>query len=280
MGYSRRAESRRYSGPHGSRPKTSVSVEKQVNTLVHKDVKLPATWDVPEEFRNRLGKHIGRQRSMCEDGHILLVLHAPPLPDEDRRHGRFFWRKADGTWVSDQLGDGPGAVMKHLKEYDQRLDELENMEDDAKQAEDHFIILESLSPLHRTIRNMHAVMQDLRKRFPEVRELINMRDQAYDLERTAELLAAATKNSLEYKIARSAEEQAAASDRMAVSAHRLNMLVAFFFPLATITTVFGMEIRSGLEKLPQPQTFFAVIAIGLLMGAFLMLYVRVTNRES
>ena len=123
-------------------------------------------------------------------------------------------------------------------------------------------------------------MQDLRKRFPEVRELINMRDQAYDLERTAELLAAATKNSLEYKIARSAEEQAAASDRMAVSAHRLNMLVAFFFPLATITTVFGMEIRSGLEKLPQPQTFFAVIAIGLLMGAFLMFYVRVTNRDS
>ena len=166
----------------------------------------------------------------------------------NERRGRFFWRKSDGTWVSAQFGEGPAAVMKHLKEYDQRLEVLERMEDEARQAEDHFLILESLSPLHRAIRNMHSVLQDLRKRHPEALEVINMRDQAYDLERMAELLATGTKNSLDYKIAQSAEEQAAASDRMAVSSHRLNMLVAFFFPLATITTVFGMEIRSGLGK--------------------------------
>ena len=241
------------------------------------DVGLPATWNVPEEFRNRLGKHVGRQRLMCVDDQILLVLHAPPLPDEDERRGRFFWRNSDGIWASDQLGQGPDAVMKHLQEYDQRLDALEKMEDEAKQAEDHFVILEALSPLHRAIRNMHAVMQDLRKRHPEAREVINMRDEAYDLERMAELLAAGTKNSLDYKIARSAEEQAAASDQMAVASHRLNMLVAFFFPLATITTVFGMEIRSGLEKMPQPYTFVAVIVIGLLMGFFLMFFVRFRN---
>lgn len=251
--------------------------EHQVSKQKHKDVKLPATWAIPEEFRNRLGKHVGRQRLMCVDDQILLVLHAPPLPDEDERRGRFFWRKSDGTWASDQLGEGPGAVMKHLKEYDQQLDVLERMEDEAKQAEDHFVILESLSPLHRAIRNMHSVLQDLRKRHPEALEVINMRDQAYDLERMAELLATGTKNSLDYKIAQSAEEQAAASDRMAVSSHRLNMLVAFFFPLATITTVFGMEIRSGLEKMPQPQTFIAVIGIGLLMGFFLMFFVRFRN---
>lgn len=243
------------------------------------DVKLPAAWAVPDEFRNRLGKHVGRQRMMCVDDQVLLVLHAPPLPDEDERRGRFFWRKSDGTWVSDQLGQGPGAVVKHLNEYDQRLGVLEKMEDEAKHAEDHYVILESLSPLHRAIHNMHSVMQDLRKRHPEAREVINMRDQAYDLERMAELLATGTKNSLDYKIARSAEEQAAASDRMAVAAHRLNMLVAFFFPLATITTVFGMEIRSGLEKMPQPHTFVAVIGIGLLMGFFLMLFVRFRNSK-
>lgn len=216
---------------------------------------------------------------MCEDDHVLLVLHAPPMPDEDERHGRFFWRKADGTWVSDQFGQGPGSIMKHIDQYDQRIGELEKLEDEAKAAEDHFLILESLSPLHRAIRNMHSVIQELRKRHPEAREVINMRDQAYELERMAELLTTGTKNSLDYKIARSAEEQAVASDRMAVSSHRLNMLVAFFFPLATITSVFGMEIRSGLEKMPQPATFFAVIVIGLLLGVFLMFFVRFRNNK-
>lgn len=169
--------------------------------------------------------------------------------------------------------------MKHIDQYDQRIGELEKLEDEAKAAEDHFLILESLSPLHRAIRNMHSVIQELRKRHPEAREVINMRDQAYELERMAELLTTGTKNSLDYKIARSAEEQAVASDRMAVSSHRLNMLVAFFFPLATITSVFGMEIRSGLEKMPQPATFFAVIVIGLLLGVFLMFFVRFRNNK-
>ena len=243
------------------------------------DIKIPLAWDVPEEFRNRLGSHVGRQRLMCQDDELLMVLHAPPLPDEDERRGRFFWRKSDGTWVSDQLGQGPGSVMKHLNEYDQRLSELEKREDEAEDAEDHFAIMESLAPLHRAIRNMHAVMQELRRRLPELREVINMRDQAYELERMAELLAAGTKNSLDYKIARGAEEQAIASDRMAVSAHRLNMLVAFFFPLATLTAVFGMEIRSGLEQMQQPHAFLGVIAVGLLMGVVLMLFVRSRNQR-
>ena len=69
-------------------------------------MRLPEAWAVPEEFRDRLGTHVGRQRMMCEDDQVLLVLHAPPKPDEDERYGRFFWRKADGTWVSDQLGEG------------------------------------------------------------------------------------------------------------------------------------------------------------------------------
>ena len=250
-----------------------------MSTQNQEDVRLPAGWAVPEEFRNRLGTHVGRQRMMCADDQVLLVLHAPPMPDEDGRYGRFFWRKADGTWDSDQFGKGPDSIMKHIAQYDQRLGDLEKLEDEAKSAEDQFLILESLAPLHRAIRNMHLVLQELRKRRPEAREVINMRDQAYDLERTAELLATGTKNSLDYKIARSSEEQAAASDRMAVSSHRLNMLVAFFFPLATITTVFGMEIRSGLEEMPQPTTFLAVIGIGLLMGVFLMFFIWFRNEK-
>ena len=50
---------------------------------------IPASWDVPEEFRQRLGDEPGRQRVMQADGHLLLILHAPPLADSPVRDGRF-----------------------------------------------------------------------------------------------------------------------------------------------------------------------------------------------
>jgi Mg2+ and Co2+ transporter CorA len=206
---------------------------------------------------------------MFADGELLLVLHAPPSPDQDDRQGRFFWRKSDGTWFSDQLGSGPGAVNRHLEEYDQLIDRLEIQEQHAKYARDYFEVMEALAPLHRAAGNLYLTLQEARKQCPEARELIDMRDRAYEIQRSAELLSSGCKNSLDYRMAKQAEEQARASQHMAVAAHRLNLLAAFFFPLATIAGMFGMEIRSGIERLPEPQTFIAVVAIGLLCGAIL-----------
>ena len=234
-----------------------------------KNPMLPTTWDVPQKFRDRLGSSVGRQRTMHADGHLLMVMHAPPAPDQDERQGRFFWRKPDGTWVSDQLGVGPASVMKHLAEYDQLIDGLELHEQQAKSARDYFEVMEKLAPVHRAAGNLLAVLQDARKQFPDAREVIDMRDRAYDIQRRAELLSSACKNSLDFQIARQAEEQARSSGHMAVAAHRLNLLAAFFFPLATIAGLFGMEIRSGIEKLPEPYTFITVVVIGLLIGAVL-----------
>ncbi len=230
---------------------------------------IPPTWDVPATFRSRLGNSVGRQRSMLADGHLLLVLHAPPQPDQDDRQGRFFWRKPDGNWVSDQLGGGPSAVNRHLEEYDQLIDRLEIQEQHAKNARDYFEVMEALTPLHRAAGNLYLALQEARKQCPEAREVIDMRDRAYEIQRSAELLSSGCKNALDYQMAKQAEEQARASQHMAVAAHRLNLLAAFFFPLATIAGLFGMEIRSGIERLPEPQTFIAVVAIGLLFGAIL-----------
>ena len=240
---------------------------------------LPATWDVPQVFRDRLGSRVGRQRVMVADEQMLLLLHAPPGPDQDERKARFFWRKSDGTWASDHLGNGLGALSKHLDQYEKQIDELENAEEQAQSSIDHFGVLENLAPLHRAIRNLHVVLQEARKQRPDAHELIDLRDRAYGLERIAELLATGTKNSLDFEIAKRSEEQANASERMALSAHRLNLLAAFFFPLATLTAIFGMEIRSGLERLPEPHTFAAVIGSGLFMGVFLMWYVRINRNE-
>jgi Mg2+ and Co2+ transporter CorA len=69
---------------------------------------------------------------------------------------------------------------------------------------------------------------------------------------------------------RRAEEQAASSMAMAKAAHRLNQFVAFFFPLATLTSVFGMQLSSGLEFLPHPLPFAIICGVGILSG-FIML---------
>ncbi len=70
---------------------------------------LPSDWNVPAVFRQRLGESAGRQRVMAADGHLLLVLHAPPGADEAGRRGRFFCaiRKATG-----KLRRGPSKLVR------------------------------------------------------------------------------------------------------------------------------------------------------------------------
>jgi hypothetical protein len=241
---------------------------------------LPATWVVPKLFRERLGAQAGRQRQMVAEGHLLLILHAPPKPDDPQRTGRFFWRAPDGQWTSDVFGSGLNALITHLEEYESLIAKLDQQEDTAATADDYFLLLEQLSPLYRATRHLHQALQEARKACPEYRELIDLRDRAYDIERTAELLYSGTKNALEFAVARRAEEQALAAHRMAVSAHRLNLLAAFFFPIATLSAVFGVNLKHGLEDFPPPLLFIGVIALSLVFGGILTAFVTQTPEAS
>jgi Mg2+ and Co2+ transporter CorA len=87
------------------------------------------------------------------------------------------------------------------------------------------------------------------------------------------LLYEATKNTLEFSVAKRAEQQARSSYQMEVAAHRLNLLAAFFFPVATLTAIFGVNLKHGLESYPPPWGFMTIIAIGLALGAVLAVFV-------
>ncbi len=234
---------------------------------------LPASWDVPLLFRNRLGAKVGRQRPMAADGHLLLVLHAPPKPDQSDRVGRFFWRAPEGGWQGSEFGSGLSAVEKHLEEYEAVLAQLERSESEAKLASEYLEVLEKLAPLQRASSNQFHVLQEARSSFPDYRELIDLRDRAYEIQRTAELLFAETKNTLEVLVAKRAEEQSKSSEAMAVASHRLNVLAAFFFPIATLTAVFGTNLTHGLEEESPPGPFLGVVAIGLVLGAILTMFI-------
>lgn len=210
---------------------------------------------------------------MLAEGHLLLVLHAPPQPDEPHRRGRLFWRKPDGSWLSNELGAGPVALGKHLAEFEELIERYDRREDDAPGVDQLFQILEAMSPVHRAARNLHATLQSARQMIAGDRDLINFRDRAYETERSAELLVGDVKNALDFAVAKKTEEQAAASHQMAVQAHRLNMLAAFFFPIATLMAIFGSELPHRLEAVvPHPQLFYLVVGAGLLLGAILAVY--------
>lgn len=233
---------------------------------------LPPTWEVPQVFRDRLGARVGRQRAMTADGHLLLVLHAPPGLDQTDRIGRYFWRSTTGHWASKEFGTGVNALNKHLDEYEDAVAELDRLEEEAGSSAEYLEILERLTPLHRAGRNLYLTLQDARKSCPEYHELIDLRDRAYGIDRTAELLFTATKNALDVLVAKQAEKQSRTSERMAVASHRLNVLAAFFFPIVTLMALFGANLTHGLEG-RSPIVFFGVVLLGLGLGVVLTLFI-------
>src|SRR5262245_50035949 len=144
---------------------------------------LPPDWRVPDSFHKRLGDTAGRQRAMAAEGHLLLVLHEPPAPFVPDRTARLFWRDPKGTWRAKGRGDGPQTLKRHIGEFADRVDEPEVRWQAAETAEDYYTLLRLIAPLHRTVRNLHATLQQARDMVPDDRDLINLRDQVGEVER-------------------------------------------------------------------------------------------------
>ncbi len=232
---------------------------------------LPPDWKIPPVFANRVGDTAGRQRAMAADGHLLLVLHDPPVPGPPERAGRPFWRDPSGKWRSTPSDDGLPALKRHVAAFAERVEVLERQWQIAGTAEEYFKLLRTLAPLHRTVRNLHATLQQARELVPADRDLINLRDQAGEIERMVELLHGDVKNGLDFTIAHQGERQAERTYEMAVSAYRLNLLAAAFLPAATLSAIFGMNLAHGLEPgdLPPWVYFWGVLIGGLIFGLLL-----------
>jgi Mg2+ and Co2+ transporter CorA len=209
---------------------------------------------------------------MESEGHLLVVLHEPPNPGETERRGRYFWREPDGIWKSNSLGTGIQALRKHVAEYAERFQALDDQLQQATTSDDYFRVLQEVAPLHRAARNLHAALQQARELLPADHDLVVLRDQAGEVERAAELLQSDAKHGLDFLVARKTEDQAQRGYEMAVSAHRLNLLAAIFFPIATLSAIFGMNLEHGLPQQSQG-VFWGVLIFGLVSGAFLTLLV-------
>lgn len=233
-------------------------------------MKVPTGWDVPVEIRARLGERSGQQRALAAEGHVVMVLHKRPLPRTHHREGIYFWRLPTDEWRVSQKGR-PRAVLKELiEEYQDATDKLAGQHEEASSALEIFAVLERIGPVNRAVRNLADTLIKSREGLesPEgKKDLQDFCDDANDIARACELLQMDARNALDFHIARQSELQAAHSREMERSGHKLNTMAAMFLPLTAVASVFGMNLRSGLEDSP-PWMFWMVLFGSMAIGLF------------
>jgi len=215
---------------------------------------------------------------MQSEGQLLIVAHLVPEHDEASRRGILFWRDAGGEWKCSNGDPGRIALTMHMDRYSKRLDAFEQQEAAANKADDYLPLLDGLAPILRSTRNLLEALEEARKAVPDARELIDLRDRAYDLARQAELLYEDSKNSMDVAIVRRADEQAQTTHQMMVAAHRLNILAALFFPFATLGALFGTTLTDNWSWSQSPAPFFLFVLVSLLGGLALTLFVTQGTR--
>lgn len=235
------------------------------NAAKENAMQLPTNWQLPDEIKQRFGqKGAGKQRAMLAQGHLLLVLHKLPQPGNRQRQGIFFWRHPQGLWQCSDGGEGLPKLKKHLKDYSKVEQRLSQDYEQAEGAEDYFQLLEKLAPVCRAAKNMMDTLQAARENVADDRDIIDLRDWAYNLDRTLDLLHTDAKNALEFDLAKQAEEQSRLSLESVHTAQRLNFLAAVFLPLTALCSLFGMNLPHGLEQ--SSMGFWFILGLGMLLG--------------
>lgn len=236
---------------------------------------IPKQWQIPQIFRDRLGADPGKQRIMSEEGHHLIVLHkAPSAADRGDRAAALFWINDSGEWKSIPSPGGINGLVEHIQEYENQAKSLEkdlDLPESSENADLLHKVHDDAAPLLRASRHMLTIMQELRQLFPENRKLLLLRDSAINVERSAELLLADTKSTLNFMLAQSSIQQAEAAHNATIEANKLNRLAAFFFPVITISAV--LSINDPEKVLTNPFTY-AVVVIGFMLGLALIFLLK------
>src|SRR5262245_53767620 len=224
---------------------------------------IPPTWNLPQTIRTRLGQTTyGRQRAIVEEGHLLMVLHKPPGPDDTRREGVLFWRTPEGEWQVNRGGQGTASLKRHVQSYQEVEGKLVHDYEEAADTTALFTLLEALTPMARAAHNMYLTFQTAREGVGHDPFVIEMRDLASEIDRNLELLAEDVQHAIQYRTAREAEEQAKLSRQALQASHRLNILAALFFPLTAIASLFGMNFSHGMNQ-NSPALFWLVCVISV-----------------
>ena len=121
--------------------------------------RLPKTWDLPFEIRRQLSGRGGRQRALAADNHLMIVVHQVPPARSIPGETVYFWRDRDQQWHFSERGGGFSALVKLVQEYDDRITRLEEKIADAKDSLTRFRVLDLVTPILRSARNLNDALQ-------------------------------------------------------------------------------------------------------------------------
>ncbi len=226
-------------------------------------------WTLPDEIEERLGeKTYGRQRTIFEKRHLLIILHTPPQADHNTREAKVFLRTPDGKLLCNGLDNGKVMLKKLLASYYEIFQECDSKYEKATSSDELFDILEQIIPINRAATNLYNTLQSARDLVKSDNFFISMRDESYELQRNFELLLSGIKIALDCRIARHAENQVIKSNEAVEEQRKLNILAAITFPLISIATIFGMNLLHGMEG-KTPIIFWCFFATAFLIGLIL-----------
>ncbi len=230
---------------------------------------IPEKWDIPAKLRARVGKTIGRQRTIQEDGHTIILLHQAPNATEKSRKGACCWVTPDEKFIFHPDTENFDTIFNN---YRKKISSLENEYKTASSAIQYFNVLEEIVPIHFATIRMASALQMARDLLPNSRQILLWRDETYELQRETEILQTCAKNALDYHQAKSVENLSHITYELTKTSHRLNMLATFFVPMMAVSALFGMNIPNGFEKSESNFMFWGVtlfsIALGLFLGSF------------
>ena len=72
-----------------------------------------------------------RQRTMEAEGHLLIILHAVPNPDDMFRNRRLTWSEPDAIWHDSEFQGGTDALKRPIQEYQVQLENFDEKVDQA-----------------------------------------------------------------------------------------------------------------------------------------------------
>jgi hypothetical protein len=198
---------------------------------------------------------------MHHEGHLLLILH------DAKREPRLYWRKPDGSWRSTGSSVTTIAPLRALvDEVTAAAEDMERRTDAAEGAAEWFELLHESAPRLRHARGFAKTLQDARDLAKADRDLIVLRDQAQEIERSFELVHGHARSGLDYAIAKSAEDNARHTRHTADAGHRLNLIAATFLPITAVGSLMSINLEHGLERWQSPWAFWIIAAAAFLLG--------------
>jgi len=202
-------------------------------------LKLPTHYTIEPELREQLGSRPGHQRCVEGDQELLLIVHEVPKPGTPEKV-LVFWRRHNGSWCQ-PAGSGLNGLEDLLGRYLDVMDTQQEIVTRAGSAAEVFGVIRHAAPLARSLSELTKALEQALSFDPDDRVIRDCRDRIREIGRSADLLHADARATLDFLRTEQGEKLAASVDRIGRTVNRLSVLVIIFLPLVALGTFLGMS---------------------------------------